>query len=72
MARPRPARYNPGVTTKELLRVLLDRLPDDTTIEEVQYQIYVLQKIQAGEEDLDAGRVVPHDEVMRDLARWLK
>ncbi len=58
--------------TKEVIRKLLDRLPDDATIEDVQYQIYVLQKLQAGEEDLKAGRVKAHDEVMRDLARWLK
>ena len=60
------------MTTKELLRKLLDRLPEDVTLEDVQYQIYVLQKIQAGEEDIAAGRTVPHDEVMRDLAQWLK
>lgn len=64
--------YNAVMTTKEVIRKLLDRLPDDATIEDVQYQIYVLQKIQAGEEDLKAGRVKGHDEVMRDLARWLK
>ncbi len=60
------------MTTKELLRKLLDRLPDDATLEDVQYQIYVLQKIRAGEEDIEAGRTIPHDEVMRDLAQWLK
>ena len=60
------------MTTKELLQKLLDRLPDDATLEDVQYQIYVLQKIHAGEAGIAAGRTVPHDEVMRDLARWLK
>jgi predicted transcriptional regulator len=60
------------MTTKELLRKLLDRLPDDATIEDVQYQIYVLQKIRAGEEDLEAGRTIPHEQVLKDLAQWLK
>lgn len=60
------------MTTKDLVRKLLDRLPDDASLEDVQYQLYVLQKIRAGEEDIVAGRTVPHDEVMRDLARWLK
>ena len=60
------------MTAKELVRRLLDGLPDDATIEDVQYQIYVLQKIRAGEEDLEAGKTVTHDEVMRDLARWVK
>jgi predicted transcriptional regulator len=60
------------VTTKDVLRELLDRLPDDATLEDVQYQIYVLQKIRAGEEDIEAGRIIPHDKVMKDLAQWLK
>lgn len=60
------------MTTKDVIRKLLDRLPEDATIEDVQYQIYVLQKIRAGEEDVEAGRTLPHDKVMEDLARWVK
>lgn len=60
------------MTTKEVLRRLLDRLPDDATIEDVQYQIYVLQKIHAGEKDVHEGRTIPHDQMMKELAHWLK
>ncbi|MBI4565712.1 MAG: hypothetical protein HY716_13545 [Planctomycetes bacterium] len=41
-----------------MIRKLLDQLPDEATIEDVQYQIYILQKIQAGEEDVQANRTV--------------
>jgi predicted transcriptional regulator len=68
----RQLRYNHRVTTKQLIKRLIDRLPKDATIEDVQYRIYVLQKIQAGEADASAGRLVPHDNVMKDLQRWLK
>ena len=64
--------YNAIMTTKELIRKLLDQMPDDATIEDIQYQIFVLQKIQAGEEDLESGRIMTHDQVMQDLARWVK
>lgn len=60
------------MTTKDVLRELVDRLPDDATLEDVQYQIYVLQKIRAGEKDAEASRTLSHDQVMRDLAQWLK
>ena len=60
------------MTTKDVLRELVDRLPDDATLEDVQYQIYVLQKIRAGEKDVEAGHTLSHDQVMRDLAQWLK
>jgi len=64
--------YNAHMTTKEVIRKLLDKMPDNATIEDIQYQIYVLQKIQAGEDDLRAGRIVSNDQVMQDLARWVK
>ena len=43
---------------------------DDATFEDIQYHIYVLEKIRRGIEDIDAGRVVPHDEVVREFERW--
>ncbi len=50
---------------------LLETLPDDASIEDIQYHLYVLQKIQAGQQAADAGDLISHEEVMRDLARWL-
>ena len=64
--------YYAIMTTKELIRKLLDQMPDDATIEDIQYHIFVLQKIQAGEADLEAGRIATNDQVMHDLARWVK
>jgi len=57
---------------KEAVFKLLEALPDDATIEEIQYHLYVLQKIRAGQEAADAGEIVSHEEVMRELARWLE
>ncbi|MGH8058477.1 MAG: hypothetical protein ACREOH_14775 [Candidatus Entotheonellia bacterium] len=57
---------------KEAVFKLLEALPDDATIEEIQYHLYVLQKILAGQEAADAGEIVSHEEVMRELARWLE
>ena len=47
------------MTTKETVLAVLERLPDDCTIEDVQYQLYVTQAIAAGQADAEAGRVVP-------------
>ena len=60
------------MTTKEAVLKLIQSLPEDASIEDIQYHLYVLQKIQAGEEDIEAGRVVPHEDVMRDLAQRLE
>jgi predicted transcriptional regulator len=50
---------------------LLEQLPDEATLEDIQYHLYVLQKIKAGQDVIDAGHVIPHEDVMRELAGWL-
>jgi predicted transcriptional regulator len=44
-------------------------LPEDCTWEDVQYKLYVKQKLQEGMEDIEAGRVLPHDEVFAEYQK---
>jgi predicted transcriptional regulator len=55
--------------TKETVRELLDHLPEDCTLEEVQYHLYVLQAIQRGQADVAEGRVLTHEQVAETLRR---
>lgn len=57
-------------TAKEEVRRILDLLPDDATLEDIQYRIYVRQAIAAGLRDVDQGRVVSQEEVERRMSRW--
>ena len=58
--------------TKQRVKDLLDRLPDDCTIEDVVYHLYVIQKVEAGLADVETGRLIPHDVVAEELRRkWL-
>ncbi len=57
-------------TAKEEVRRILDLLPDNATLEDIQYRIYVRQAIAAGLRDVDEGRVVSQEEVERRMARW--
>jgi hypothetical protein len=60
------------VTTKDTVRALLDRLPDDCSLDDVLYHLYVVQAIGRGLADSEAGRVIPHDQVAAALRRkWL-
>jgi predicted transcriptional regulator len=57
---------------KNAVRKLLDQLPDDCTIEDVLYHLYVLQEVEQGRADVAVGRTVPHAEVADALRRkWL-
>ena len=58
---------------KQAVRALLDRLPEDCSVEDVLYHLYVLQAVERGQFDVAAGRTIPHEEVDRALRRkWLR
>ena len=58
--------------TKQKVRELLDRLPDDCSVEDVLYHLYVIQKVDAGMADAEAGRLIPHDVVVQEMRRkWV-
>jgi predicted transcriptional regulator len=60
------------VTTKERVRRLLDGLPEDCSIEDVLYHLYVIDAIDRGLADMEAGRTIPHEEVSQQLRRkWV-
>jgi len=44
---------------------LLDKLPDQATWEDLMYQIYVRQTIEAGIKDSNEGRTVEVEEVQK-------
>jgi predicted transcriptional regulator len=58
-------------TAKDEVRKLLDRLPDEASLEDIQYEVYVLDDIRRGTEEIDRGDVVEHEEVKRRLTKWL-
>jgi len=61
------------VAAKETVRALLDRLPDDCSVEDVLYHLYVLQAIERGQADVASGRTIPQEEVESAMRRkWLR
>jgi predicted transcriptional regulator len=60
------------VKTKAKVQELLARLPDDCSLEDVLYHLYVIQAIERGLADAEAGRTIPHAEVSDQLRRkWV-
>ena len=54
------------------VKELVNHLPDDTSIEDVQYHLYVLGKIQKGRDAISDGRHYSTEEVKEHLSQWLK
>lgn len=60
------------MTTKETVRALLDRLPDDCTLDDVQYHLYVAQSVARGVADEREGRTIAQAQVEAEMRRkWL-
>lgn len=59
-------------TAKDEVRELLENLPDGASLEDIQYHLYVRQKIQRGLEAAGHGRTITHEEAARRMSRWLE
>jgi predicted transcriptional regulator len=51
---------------------LIRSLPDDCTLEDIHYHLYIREKVDRGIAAIDGGRVVPHEEAARRIAECAK
>jgi len=56
---------------KDQVRKILDRLPEDASYEDIQYHIYIIQKVSKGLDEVAEGRVVDEEEADRRMDKWL-
>ena len=52
---------------REEAQKLIDALPEETSWDDLIYQMYVRKKIARAIEAAEQGRVVPHDEVKKQF-----
>lgn len=60
------------MSDKEKALQVIEKLPDDVSLQAIVYELYVRARIELGLRQLDEGQVVSHAEVERSLAEWLK
>lgn len=58
-------------TTKEKVQSLLKQLPDDCSIEDIQYHLYVIEKVSRGLEAADIEGAIAQEEAEERLSKWL-
>jgi hypothetical protein len=60
-----------SMSTKQAVLDLLEKLPEDCTIDDIQYHLYVLQTIERGRREIAQGKKLSHEDVKRELrAKW--
>jgi len=59
------------LSPKKTASKLINELPDDCTYEDIQYHLYVIQKIERGLNDVKEGKYFTHEQMKKKLAKWL-
>jgi len=50
---------------------MITNLPENCTYEDIQYHLYVIEKIQKGKERAAAGETLSHDNAKKRISKWL-
>jgi hypothetical protein len=58
-------------TAKEEVEQLLKKLPDDCTLEDIHYHLYVIEKVRRGIERAEAEGALSQEEVETRLSKWI-
>lgn len=56
---------------KATLQETLDTFPEEVDLDAFMEKAYLLQKIEIGERQIEAGEVLQQDEVKQRLEKWL-
>ncbi len=57
---------------KETVISLINKLPEDSSLEDIMEHLYVKQKILKGQKQLEAGQFYTHEEAKEIMTEWLK
>jgi predicted transcriptional regulator len=58
------------MTDKQKVIETVAALPEQTSLDQIAEEIEILAALRRGEDDADAGRVTPHEEVKKLLSSW--
>jgi predicted transcriptional regulator len=58
-------------SAKQSVMEVLRQMPEECSLEDIQYQLYLRQKLEKSVAAAAKGRVVPHEEVKKRLSKWL-
>jgi predicted transcriptional regulator len=68
------AHYLEGIMSaiKEQAIKIIESLPEDCTLEDIQYHLYVREKVERGIKAIDEGQTVSQEEAEKKVREWLK
>jgi predicted transcriptional regulator len=61
-----------ATNAKQAALTLIQKMPENASLEEVMYELYFRQRVERGIRELEQGKTVSHAAVKRSLAKWLR
>jgi predicted transcriptional regulator len=58
------------MSAKQRVLQAIRALPDESTMVQIAEEIAILAAIERGEEDISAGRTMPHEDVVKRARSW--
>jgi hypothetical protein len=59
------------MTGKQQVASLLHKLPNNCSLEDIQYHLYVLEKVQRGLDEARTSGTLSQEEAEKRLGKWL-
>lgn len=60
------------MTPKDDVLRMIQRLPDDASVEDIMYRLFFRERVDRGLQELADGKTISHADVRRSLAQWLQ
>lgn len=59
------------MSAKQEVQSLLEKLPDNCSLEDIQYHLYVLEKVRSGLQDARENGTISQEDAELRLSKWL-
>lgn len=59
------------MTDKQIVQDLLQPIPDDTSLQDIAYELEFIAAVREGMAEIENGQWVTAEEIERDLTAWL-
>ena len=55
--------------TKQAVLKMIERMPEQSSVEDIMYELYFRQRVDRGLTELAAGKTISHEQVKRSIAK---
>jgi len=58
--------------TKDRVKELIDHMPDTFSVDDLVERVFLLQKIEAGQKEIENGEGIDWEDLKKEMDSWLK